>query len=90
LSVATFGPQISRLPQIATRKAAFSKQLEDANMQNRRHFLTTGFSLAAAGRAGAAALTRSRRSLAEEAPPETTSVRLGQYPSTCLAPLWSW
>jgi hypothetical protein len=28
-----------------------------------------------------------RRSLAEAAPPETTSVRLGQIPATCLAPL---
>jgi NitT/TauT family transport system substrate-binding protein len=57
-------------------------------MQNRRHFLTTGFSLAAAGLAGAAALTGARRSLAEEAPPETTSVRLVKYSSTCLAPLY--
>jgi NitT/TauT family transport system substrate-binding protein len=57
-------------------------------MQNRRHFLTTGFSLAAAGLAGAAALTRSRTSLASEAPPETTSVRLGQAPATCLAPFY--
>ena len=45
-------------------------------MQNRRHFLKTGFSMAAAGLAGAAALIRARRTLAEEAPPETTSVRL--------------
>src|ERR1700733_13744877 len=45
-------------------------------MQNRRHFLKTGFSIATAGLAGAAALTRARRSLADEAPPETTSVRL--------------
>ena len=45
-------------------------------MQDRRHFLKTGFSFAAAGLAGAAALTGARRSLAEEAPPETTSVRL--------------
>jgi NitT/TauT family transport system substrate-binding protein len=57
-------------------------------VQSRRHFLTTGVSIAAAGLAGAAALTRSRRSLAEEAPPETTSVRLPQYPVvTCIAPL---
>jgi NitT/TauT family transport system substrate-binding protein len=86
LSVATFGPRISRLPQIATRKAAFSKQLEDANMQNRRHFLTTGFSLAA-GLAGAVALAGARQTLAEEAPPETISLRLPLYPATCLAPL---
>ena len=49
-------------------------------MQNRRHFLKTGISVAAAGLAGAAALTGARRTLAEEAPPETTSVRLGQVP----------
>jgi NitT/TauT family transport system substrate-binding protein len=57
-------------------------------MQNRRHFLKTGFSMATAGLAGAATFALSRRTLAEEAPPETTSVRLGQYPSTCLAPLY--
>jgi NitT/TauT family transport system substrate-binding protein len=57
-------------------------------MQNRRHFLRTGFSIAAAGLAGAAALSGVRRSLAEEGPPETTSLRLGQYPGTCLAPLY--
>jgi NitT/TauT family transport system substrate-binding protein len=57
-------------------------------MQNRRRFLKTGLSLAVAGLAGAAALSSARRTLAEEAPPETTSVRLGQYPSTCLAPLF--
>jgi NitT/TauT family transport system substrate-binding protein len=58
-------------------------------MQNRRHFLTTGFSLAAAGLAGAAALTRAPRSRAEEAPPETTSVRLLYYKddATCIAPI---
>jgi NitT/TauT family transport system substrate-binding protein len=56
-------------------------------MQNRRHFLKTGFSIAAAGLAGAAALTRSRRSVAEEAPPETTSVRLLYWKDTCLAPI---
>jgi NitT/TauT family transport system substrate-binding protein len=58
-------------------------------MQNRRHFLQTGFSMAAAGLAGAAALTCARRSLAEEAPPETTSVRLLYYKddATCIAPI---
>src|SRR5271166_1213349 len=57
-------------------------------MQDRRHFLTTGLSIAAAGLAGAAALTRARRSLATEAPPETTSLRLEQaLVVTCLAPL---
>jgi NitT/TauT family transport system substrate-binding protein len=56
-------------------------------MQDRRHFLKTGFSVATAGLAGAAALTRARRSVAEEAPPETTSVRLASYVLTCTAPL---
>jgi NitT/TauT family transport system substrate-binding protein len=58
-------------------------------MQNRRHFLKTGFSIAAAGLAGAAALTGARRTLAEEAPPETSSVRLLYYKddTTCVAPL---
>jgi NitT/TauT family transport system substrate-binding protein len=58
-------------------------------MQNRRHFLQTGFSLAAAGIAGAAALTGARTSLATEAPPETTSVRLLSYKNdtTCIAPV---
>jgi NitT/TauT family transport system substrate-binding protein len=57
-------------------------------MQNRRQFLNIGLSMAAAGVAGAAALTSARRSVAEEAPPETASVRLVQYPATCLAPLY--
>ena len=57
-------------------------------MQDRRDFLKTGFSIAAAGLAGTAALTRARRSLAEEAPPETTSVRLLYWKDyTCLAPI---
>ena len=57
-------------------------------MQNRRHFLKTGFSLAAAGLAGAVALDGRSPITAEEAPPETTSLRLGQVPATCLAPLY--
>ena len=57
-------------------------------MQNRRHFLKTGFSIATAGLAGAAALTRARGSVAEEAPPETTSVRLLRWKDfTCVAPI---
>ena len=58
-------------------------------MQNRRHFLKTGFTMAAAGLAGAAAVTHPRTSLAEEAPPETTSVRLLYWKNdaTCLAPI---
>jgi NitT/TauT family transport system substrate-binding protein len=48
-----------------------------------------GFSMAVAGLSGAAALGGARRSLAEEAPPETTSVRLLTFKNdtTCLAPL---
>ena len=57
-------------------------------MQNRRHFLKTGFSVAAAGLAGAAALVRARGSVAEEAPPETTSVRLLRWKDfTCVGPI---
>jgi NitT/TauT family transport system substrate-binding protein len=56
-------------------------------MQNRRHFLKSGFSIAAAGLAGAAALVRAGGSVAEEAPPETTSLRLASYVLTCTAPL---
>jgi NitT/TauT family transport system substrate-binding protein len=58
-------------------------------MQDRRHLLKTGFSLAAAGLAGTAALAGVRRTLAEEAPPETTSLRLLTYKNdtTCVAPL---
>jgi NitT/TauT family transport system substrate-binding protein len=57
-------------------------------MQNRRRFLTTGFSIAAAGLAGAVALAGARGSVAEEAPPETTSLRLPKTIGfTCLAPL---
>ena len=58
-------------------------------MQDRRYFMKAGFSLAAAGIAGAAALTGVRRTLAEEAPPETNSVRLLSFKNdtTCVAPL---
>ena len=57
-------------------------------MQDRRHFMKTGFSAATAGLAGVAALSGAHRSLADEAPPETTSVRLPKIPGyTCLAPL---
>jgi NitT/TauT family transport system substrate-binding protein len=56
-------------------------------MQDRRYFLKTGISVAAASLAGAAGLVGVRRTLAEEAPPETTSLRLPRYPATCLAPL---
>jgi NitT/TauT family transport system substrate-binding protein len=57
-------------------------------MQNRRQFLNISLSMAAAGLAGAAALTGARRSVAQEAPPETTSLRLGQWSATCPAPLY--
>ena len=57
-------------------------------MQDRRDFLKTGFSIAAAGLAGTAALVHARGSVAEEAPPETTSVRLLRWKDfTCLAPI---
>jgi NitT/TauT family transport system substrate-binding protein len=59
-------------------------------MQNRRHFLKSGFSVAAAGLAGAATMGGTRRTLAEEAPPETTSLRLHRQEgggATCLAPM---
>src|SRR5262245_6304293 len=56
-------------------------------MQNRRHFLMNGFSLTAAGLTAAAALTGVRRTRAEEAPPETASVRLLKDLGTCVAPL---
>jgi NitT/TauT family transport system substrate-binding protein len=49
--------------------------------QSRRHFLNT---LSAAG---AAVLMGGRSSLAEEGPPETTSIRLAYYSNNCLAPL---
>jgi NitT/TauT family transport system substrate-binding protein len=57
-------------------------------MHSRRQFLTTGFSLTAAGFAGGAALVEVRKTLAEEAPPETTSLRLGQFAVSCFAPLY--
>jgi NitT/TauT family transport system substrate-binding protein len=58
-------------------------------MQDRRHFLTAGISMAAAGLAGAAALAGARRSLATEERPETTSVRLLYWEddATCIAPI---
>jgi NitT/TauT family transport system substrate-binding protein len=46
---------------------------------SRRHFLASA-SLAAAG------IVRTRRSLADEGPPETTSVRLSKIPGICIAP----
>jgi NitT/TauT family transport system substrate-binding protein len=49
-------------------------------VQNRRRFL---ISLTAAGGAG---LLRSRRSLADEAPPETTTVRIVRQTGSCIAP----
>jgi NitT/TauT family transport system substrate-binding protein len=57
-------------------------------MYDRRHFMKAGFSLAAAGLVGVAALGRARPTFAEEAPPETTSLRLPKTLGfTCLAPL---
>src|SRR6516165_10784691 len=56
-------------------------------MQDRRRFLKSGFSLAAAGLTGAAALGRARQTLADEEPPETPSVRLAKVDGSCPAPL---
>jgi NitT/TauT family transport system substrate-binding protein len=50
-------------------------------VQSRRHFLST---LSAAGAAG---VLGSRTSLADEGPPEVTTLRLAYYPNNCLAPL---
>jgi NitT/TauT family transport system substrate-binding protein len=50
---------------------------------NRRDFLTTLSGAGAAGVFGAPA------SLAEEAPPETTSVRLSRIPGICIAPQYA-
>jgi NitT/TauT family transport system substrate-binding protein len=44
--------------------------------------------LAAVGLAGVSALAGARQTMAEESPPETTSVRLGQWSATCPAPLY--
>jgi NitT/TauT family transport system substrate-binding protein len=49
-------------------------------IQSRRHFL------ASASLAGAAGVLGARRSLADEGPPETTTIRLPQNSNICLAP----
>src|SRR5215475_6508223 len=49
-------------------------------MQNRRRFLSTLSS------AGAAGLFGCSNSVAQEAPPETTTIRLAKNPSLCIAP----
>jgi NitT/TauT family transport system substrate-binding protein len=49
-------------------------------MQSRRHFLST---LSAAG---AASVMRTRASLADEGPPETTTVRIVRQVGSCIAP----
>jgi NitT/TauT family transport system substrate-binding protein len=49
--------------------------------QNRRRLL------AGLSAAGAAAALSSRESLADDGPPETTTIRLAYYPNNCLAPL---
>ena len=51
--------------------------------QNRRDFLGN-LSLA-----GAAGILGARTSLADEAPPETTTIRLGRLASLCLAPQYA-
>ena len=50
-------------------------------MQSRRHFFTTVSAAAAVGALGV------RDSLADEGPPEITTIRLAYYPNNCLAPL---
>jgi NitT/TauT family transport system substrate-binding protein len=50
-------------------------------VQSRRHFLTT---LSAAGAAG---LIGARESLADDGPPETTTIRVHSDPSICVAPV---
>jgi len=50
-------------------------------VQTRRSFM------ASVSAAGAASLLGSLPSLADEGPPETTSLRLAYYPNNCLAPL---
>jgi NitT/TauT family transport system substrate-binding protein len=52
-------------------------------MQSRRDFLSTLSIAGAAGTLGA------RRALADEAPPETTTIRLGKLGSLCLAPQYA-
>jgi NitT/TauT family transport system substrate-binding protein len=49
--------------------------------QNRRHLLASLSVVSAASVLGA------RSSLADEGPPETTTIRLAYYPNNCLAPL---
>src|SRR5262249_61779965 len=51
--------------------------------QNRRRFLAT---LAATGAAG---LVRGRSSLAQDAPPETTTIRLVKSPRLCIGPQYA-
>jgi NitT/TauT family transport system substrate-binding protein len=50
-------------------------------IQSRRYFLTT------VSAAGAAVVIGPRNSVADEGPPETTTIRLAYYPNNCLAPL---
>jgi NitT/TauT family transport system substrate-binding protein len=49
-------------------------------LQSRRHFLASASLAAAAGVLGA------RRSLADQGPPETTTIRLARIPAICVAP----
>ncbi|MCC2653398.1 MAG: ABC-type nitrate/sulfonate/bicarbonate transport system [Microvirga sp.] len=49
-------------------------------IQHRRHFLASAL-------AAAATILGSRDSLADEGPPETTTIRLGRYPNICGAPV---
>jgi NitT/TauT family transport system substrate-binding protein len=51
--------------------------------QNRRHFLTSASLVAAAGVLGP------RAALADEPPPETTTIRLSKIPGICIAPQYA-
>ena len=51
--------------------------------QNRRHFLTSASLAAAAGVLGP------RGALADEAPPETATIRIGKIPGICIAPQYA-
>jgi NitT/TauT family transport system substrate-binding protein len=52
-------------------------------VQSRRHFL------ASASLAAAASVLDARRSLADEGPPETTTLRVAKIPGICLAPQYA-
>jgi NitT/TauT family transport system substrate-binding protein len=51
-------------------------------IQSRRDFLS------ALSAAGAAGVLGTRSSLADDGPPETTTIRLVKFPSICVAPYY--